>query len=226
MKTDFLAGYKHASESLIKDLKEVVDKMQLDDSAKKELLKFITDKQKKMMVLEKNLKMRNIQKPDYNLSLGKAYIINEKKPKIVFNIFKQVLDKKYPGICISRVHPSTLEIYKNYPAVNYYWLTKLDREINGIGARELPVTDLSKISSKVQEFLSQNHNSVILLDGLESMINNTNFNSVLKMIESLKDYVSENHGILLVSLDFDILDEKQKSFIMIEFEYAFEENKK
>jgi hypothetical protein len=226
MKADYLAGYKYASESLIKDLKEVVDKMQLDDSAKKELLKFITDRQKKMTSLEKNLKMRALQKPDYNLSLGKAYIINEKKPKIVFNIFKQVLDKRHPGICISRVQPSTLEIYNNYPAVNYYWLTKLEREMGGIENRELPVTDLSKISSKVEEFLSQNHKSVILLDGIESMINNTDFKLVVKMIENLKDYVSVNQGILLVSLDFDILDEKQKSFIIKEFEYTFEESKK
>ncbi len=226
MKADFLAGYKQASESIIRELKELLDKMQIDEPAKKELLMFINEKQKKMMILEKNLKSRAMQKPDFNLSLGKSYIINEKKPKLVFSIFKQVLDKNYPGICVSRMHPSTLDIYKNYPNVNYYWLTKLDRGTNSLGAKELPVTDLSKISSKVQEFLSQNNNSIILLDGIESMINNTNFNSVLKMVESLKDYVSENHGILLVTLDFDILDEKQKSFIMKEFEYVFEETKK
>jgi F0F1-type ATP synthase delta subunit len=226
MKADFLAGYKHASESIIRDLKQIIDKMQIDESAKKELLMFISEKQKKMMILEKNMKLGATQKPDYNLSLGKSYIINEKKPKLVFTIFKQVLDKSYPGICVSRINPSTLDIYKNYPEVNYYWLTKLDRGTNSLGAKELPLTDLSKISSKVQEFLSQNHNSVILLDGIESMINNTSFNSVLKMVESLKDYVSENRGILLVTLDFDILDEKQKSFIMREFEYVFEETKK
>lgn len=225
MKTDFLAGYKHATESIMRDLKEMLDKMQIDESAKKELLMFITEKQKKMMNVEKNIKLRATQKPDYNLSLGKSYIINEKKPKLVFTIFRQVLDKNHAGICVSRIHPSTLEIYNNYPEVNYYWLTKLDRGTNSSGATELPLSDLSKISSKVQEFLARNNNSVVLLDGIESMINNTSFNSVLKMVESLKDYVSENHGILLVTLDFDILDEKQKSFIVKEFEYVFEDKK-
>lgn len=226
MKSDFLSGYKQASESMIKDLKEIIDKIQIEDSARKELLKYINERQNKILNIEKNLKMKNLQKPDYNLSLGKAYIINEKKPKLVFNIFKQVIDKNYKGICISRVNPATLQIYKTYTTVEYYWLTKLDREANSFGSKELPVTDLSKIASKVQEFMAQNRKSIVLLDGIESMINNTSFNSVLKMIENLKDYVSENQGILLVTLDFDILEERQKSYILKEFEYAIEETKK
>ena len=46
----------------------------------------------------------------------------------------------------------------------------------------------------------------ILLDGLEYLITNNNFLTVLRLVQSLRDQVAINHSILLVAMNPSTLD--------------------
>jgi len=47
---------------------------------------------------------------------------------------------------------------------------------------------------------------IILLDGLEYLITNNNFLTVLRFIQSLRDQVAINHSILMLAVNPSTLD--------------------
>lgn len=47
---------------------------------------------------------------------------------------------------------------------------------------------------------------IVLLDGLECLITNNNFLTVLKFVQSLRDRVAVNCSILLIALNHSTLD--------------------
>jgi archaellum biogenesis ATPase FlaH len=51
-----------------------------------------------------------------------------------------------------------------------------------------------------EEYIDNNEKPVLLLDGLEYLISNNTFNSVLRFIRRLIDKISESEAILLIGV--------------------------
>ena len=73
--------------------------------------------------------------------------------------------------------------------------------------------DLEKLSLSLEQFLSKNPGGIILLDGLEYLITNNNFITVLRLIQSLKDQVAINKSVLLLSVNPDTLETPQLNLL-------------
>jgi archaellum biogenesis ATPase FlaH len=94
------------------------------------------------------------------------------------------------------------------------WLSNVGRD-NAIRPK-----DLEKLSVALEQFLSQSGGGIVLLDGLEYLITNNNFITVLRLIQSLRDQVAINQSILLMAVNRSTLESHQLNLLEREVDYT------
>jgi archaellum biogenesis ATPase FlaH len=70
----------------------------------------------------------------------------------------------------------------------------------------------------IEEFLSREKNSVLLLDGMEYLIGNNGFNPVLRFLRRLIDKISETQTILIITISPATVDERELKLLERELE--------
>jgi len=61
----------------------------------------------------------------------------------------------------------------------------------------------------MEQFLSKDQKGVILLSGIDYLITNNNFITVLRLIQSLRDQVAVSSSILIIPVNPSVLEESQ-----------------
>ncbi|MCK5042550.1 MAG: DUF835 domain-containing protein [Candidatus Aenigmarchaeota archaeon] len=149
------------------------------------------------------------EKRDYDLDSGKMYVVAEKHPKKAYNMFLDQIRSGKKGVCIT-IEPkeSIRETYglKRTPII----------EISADFTRYMRI---EQIQHKLVEFiLKTKGEGIILIDCIERLVTNTTFSEVYHMLEVLRDYVSKNDSILILSLNKDTLEKKEVALIEREAE--------
>ncbi len=145
------------------------------------------------------------------LDSAEGYIILEKEPEKSFEIFVDLVTHGIPGFVISREHPEKLK--KKYTLVKtpVLWLSRFDAE-NAISP-----DSFSKLVYLIRDFTRKSEESVILLDGLEYLITQTGFETVLPHLQELKDIVIMYNSRLIIPLYKDVLSLREYSVLEKEF---------
>jgi hypothetical protein len=126
---------------------------------------------------------------------GFSYLIEEDRSDKCFIIFQKLVDRDYSGLCITRTNPKLIKKKYSVDQSEMLWLT--DRE----STVEPTITpSLENMIYVAEEFIDSNDNPILLLDGLEYLISNNTFNSVLRFIRRLLDKISETDAILLIGV--------------------------
>ena len=76
------------------------------------------------------------------------------------------------------------------------WLTSGEQEENTLLPNMLP-----NITDEIANFVKDNENSIILLEGIEYLIDQNDFKSILNMIYSINDSIMRSSSILIIPLD-------------------------
>jgi hypothetical protein len=136
---------------------------------------------------------------------GFSYLIEENRADMCFSTFSKVVGTDHKGLCICRINPAIIRKKYNFQdIVTMFWLT--DRE----STKESTIaSSLESMVNVIEEFIDQNEETVILLDGLEYLISNNNFNPVLRFIRRLIDKISETSSILLISVSSKAVQEQE-----------------
>lgn len=142
---------------------------------------------------------------------AETYIIEEKKPEKSFQIFVDLVTHGIPGFTVSRIYPDKLKLIYELTKTPVIWLSKSE-----IG-RTIDPNDLSKLSFIIEDFTKKSEQSVVLLDGLEYLIIQNNFETVVKLLYELKDVVVLNNSRLLIPLYKGTLSEKEYNLLVREF---------
>jgi hypothetical protein len=140
---------------------------------------------------------------------GATYIIKDKRLDQPMILMKAQLKKGASGLCIVRTPPDHL--HEKYDLdCRMIWLTKMEGVRNGgaSGLEYVSPTDTPAITTLIKSFLSENKKAIVLLEGLEYLINQNDFKTVLKFLSGIKDQVFLSKGILLVPFDPVVLDPK------------------
>jgi two-component system cell cycle response regulator len=135
---------------------------------------------------------------------GGSYLIREEKPVKSFKMFKKVMSNGNSGLCISRTHPNMLQDEYKLGKVPIKWLTTGKPEEYTLAPTLLP-----KITNVITDFIQNNSKSVVLLEGIEYLIDQNDFKSVLKMVHSINDAVMRGSSIFIMPLDPYILEKKE-----------------
>ncbi|MEM2943770.1 MAG: class I tRNA ligase family protein, partial [Methanomassiliicoccales archaeon] len=132
---------------------------------------------------------------DIQLEKSFTYLIKEEKSERSYYLFKQALSKGFKGFCVTRNYPLKIRSRYDIGDVPIIWLSNVGKE------NSLRPKDLEKLSVSLEQFLSSTENAIILLDGLEYLITNNNFITVLRFVQSLRDQVAIREAILLLALN-------------------------
>lgn len=134
-----------------------------------------------------------------------SYIIIGEKLDKAYEVFKDLIGKSHTGIVISAIPPKKLE--KNYKIKEeIFWLSEAEGK-NILRPDRLDFELMATISN----FLKENEKPVILLEGFEYLSQINSFDTCLRWIKTVTDVVAKNEGVLIMSINPDILSEKELS---------------
>ncbi|MGD1061391.1 MAG: class I tRNA ligase family protein, partial [Methanomassiliicoccales archaeon] len=136
---------------------------------------------------------------EIELERGFTYLIKEEKSERSYHMFEKTLQKGMKGFCVTRNYPLKIKAKYALGETPILWLSNVGKE-NSIRPK-----DLEKLSVSLEQFLASD-GGIVLLDGLEYLITNNNFLTVLRLVQSLRDQVAINHSILMLALNPSTLD--------------------
>ncbi|MGQ9588291.1 MAG: DUF835 domain-containing protein [Thermoplasmata archaeon] len=149
----------------------------------------------------------------YNLSPGKAYVVEESPPEISFDAFVNIVSttgeggKKSVGLAVSRQHPDLIRQKYGLEETPLYWLaTRTGPEI-------ISPTNLGILTHTLIKFIEETPSGVILLDGIEYLVSNNDFNKVLRVINQVNDHISQSRSILIIPVDPRAFDLKELALL-------------
>lgn len=146
------------------------------------------------------------------LEPSRGYIIWEKKPIKSFEIFCDLVTHGIPGFIISRQHPERIRRKFKLLKTPIIWLSRSKIK------ETLSPDDLHKLKYIMENFTKRCEESVILLDGVEYLITQTDFKSVMKYLQGLKDLVVLNNSRLIIPLYENTLTNIEYSIFEREFQ--------
>ncbi len=160
--------------------------------------------------------MKSYGRSTYEISLipGTTYIIEEEKPQKSLEIFSELVAHGMEGLCLSRYNPETLYERYNVPANTVIWLTQKSEP----GYKAVDPTNFPRLSSMISDFLGRANYPLILLEGMGYLITQSNYETVLRFVQSQRDEIAVKNAIMLVHIDPLSLDTKELHRLASEME--------
>jgi Na+/proline symporter len=151
--------------------------------------------------------MKSYGRSPYEIILipGTTYIISEEKPQKSLELYSELVRHGMDGLCLSRYNPSTLYERYNVPAESVIWLTQKSEQ----GYRTVDPSNFPRLSSMISDFLERAHYPLILLEGMGYLITQSNYETVLRFVQSQRDEIALKGAIMLVHIDPLSLDTKE-----------------
>jgi hypothetical protein len=137
----------------------------------------------------------------YNLVQGRTYVVEESPSDISFDAFVNIIStsvegaKKTVGLAVSRQHPDLIKQKYGLEATPVYWLA------TRAGEDVVAPTNLGILTHMLVKFVEENQNGVVLLDGLEYLVSNNDFNKVLRVIDQVNDHISQSKSVMIIPVD-------------------------
>ncbi len=149
---------------------------------------------------------------EVNVQPGHCYLIEEEKPTYSNVLLGRMMAENYRGLIITRMNPKRIrDDFEKDPRI--LWLTDKDSSME----KTIPPS-LEMIIHKIQEFISEEGNGMVVLDGIQYLISSTNFDSVLRFLRSIIDEMSESKCIFAVSISPETMKEQEISIMEREME--------
>jgi len=160
--------------------------------------------------------MKSYGRSPYEVMLipGTTYIIEEEKPQKSLEVFSELVTHGMEGLCLSRYNPETLHERYGIPLETMIWLTQKSEP----GYRTVDPTNFPRLSSMISDFLARARYPVILLEGMGYLITQSNYETVLRFVQSERDEIALKNAIMLVHIDPLSLDTKELHRLTSEME--------
>ncbi|MDY6964442.1 MAG: DUF835 domain-containing protein [Halobacteriota archaeon] len=140
---------------------------------------------------------------EFEIDNGNAYLIDSDSSDIGFEVFVDLVKHGKPGLCISRQNPIRIKERYKLEKTPVIWLTRNEvTEVTCIHPTDL----ITKLQSTLVNFIKEANDGVVLMDGLEYLISQNDFSSVLKFVQAINDDLMMSKSRLIIPLDSNALD--------------------
>lgn len=146
-----------------------------------------------------------------SMSPGSSMLVEGKSTDAAYTLFLAELGRGGDGLVISRKHPGQVRERLGREKASVLWLCSQP------GQGKVDPSSLSLLQGIITDFLRKDKRSVVLLDGLEYLVAENHPDKVLRLIYCVKDVVTVSGSKLIVPLDPDTLNEKDRAFFEREF---------
>jgi CheY-like chemotaxis protein len=143
----------------------------------------------------------------YELRKGFGYVVKELKPDKSFEMFTDQVTHNIPGLCITREHPQVIRKKWGLEKTPIIWLS------NQLGKVYVNPTNIGILSDTIIRFIEKSGDSVVMIDGVEFLIVNNDFEKVLRMIHHVSEATMEYKSRLIVSVDPRTLDLREMALL-------------
>lgn len=174
----------------------------------------------KLFVIEPITEEPKLTETVYDLPAGNSYLMKEPKAEKSFEIFTDLVTHGIEGFCITRLHPSIVRKRYGLEKTPILWLSRQERLEDCITPSSLGV-----LADTIADFVGKSWNSVVLLDGLEYLILNTDFSRILKMCYDIDKTIREKKSRLILSVN-PLLLEKDEIALLEEYTKPLPQNRK
>jgi hypothetical protein len=140
--------------------------------------------------------------------------VEEDKPDLCYKILVDKLTKGLPGLCVTRLYPDILSQRYDLSNCTTVWLSNAGKDYT------IRPRDLERLSFMLEQFLS-NEQGVVLIDGIEYLITNNDFVTVLRLVQSIRDQVAVNKAIMIISLNPCTLGSQELNLLEREMDAVF-----
>ncbi len=142
---------------------------------------------------------------EVEMESGYTYLSDCEDPVKSYKLFSDLVRSGKPGLCITRHNPDKIRNTYGIAKTPIVWLTK--NKMNG--QQSIDSTELFKIYPTIADFVSKIDDGVVLMDGLEYLILDNDFLSVVKLIEQTNDAIMASSSRMVLQLDANVLDKKE-----------------
>ena len=136
-----------------------------------------------------------------------VYLIEERKPKMTFELLDQSLSSGYTALIITRDYPKKLLSEKEIGCCRVLWLTNI------VGEGRINPTAIGILMGHIRAFVESQVKTTVVLDGLEYLITLNTYDRMLQFMNQLRDIVVTNDCILLVPLDPRTLSQRELALL-------------
>jgi len=137
----------------------------------------------------------------YNIEDGSIYLIKEQQPLLVKDIFNDLLQIGYKGSILSRTSEKDYT-HSFIGEITHIWLSK-QRLLKGSTLIDHVVSEITQSSPR----------SVILIDSLDYLVKLYSSKDVVTLISNLRDIAIIFRHVILISVDPDLIPEKDLKFL-------------
>ena len=143
----------------------------------------------------------------YILERGLSYSIKEERLDKSYEIFTDQLLHGNFGLCLSKFHPNKVRDTYGLTRTPIIWVTFKENE-NTVSPKELDAME-----SVIFNFLNRAERPVILIDCFNEIRLTNGIDRTINWLQKIKETCKKNDCILLISVNPDILDEKELEMI-------------
>jgi len=126
---------------------------------------------------------------------GFVYLVKEKRPGVAFAMFNEAVKHQAQGMVVTREHPNRLKQTHEFDAARILWLTRR------VGENHVDPTELIRLSMTISKFIEGTKKTVVLVEGLEYLITQNDFETVLRFVNHLHDFVLAHDCAVIIVLD-------------------------
>jgi hypothetical protein len=138
---------------------------------------------------------------------GFVYLVKEKRPGIAFAMFNEAVAHGAKGMVVTREHPNRLKQTHDFRADKILWLTRR------VGEDHVDPTELIRLSMNISKFIEGNPKTVVLVEGLEYLITQNDFETVLRFVNHLHDFVLAHDCAVIIVLDPRVLSTRELALL-------------
>ena len=143
----------------------------------------------------------------FPIEKGSIYLVKEKRPSIAFAMFNEATKSGAKGMLVAREHPNRLSQMHKFEAAKILWLTRR------VGVDHIDPTELSLLSLGITRFVEGTGKSVVLIEGLEYLITQNDFETVLRFVNHLHDFVLGHDCAIVIVVDPRVLSTRELALL-------------
>ena len=139
------------------------------------------------------------------LRKGYVYLKEEgEEPGGSLELFVDSVMRGLQGLCITRTRPVRIKREYDLKRTPVVWLTEMET------TEELTISpQLERLLHMICDFIDKSDNSIILLDGIDYLIQHNNFKRVLYFIHRLKDKMAMSNSRLIIPISPLTMEERE-----------------
>ncbi len=136
-----------------------------------------------------------------------VYLVKEDRPRMAFAMFAEAVEGGAAGMLVSREHPDRLaEIYPSKAEITL-WLTRR------AGKDNIDPTELSLLSLRIGKFAESKGKEVVLIEGMEYLITQNDFETVLRFVNHMHEFVSVHDCSVIFVIDPRVLSTRELALL-------------